>query len=342
MYPLDLPVLAPSPLAAPVQAQPQPVFAGIIAPQPEFAGALAGLVALPARPVSAAEGEPDADTGSGLPDGELPTGNILPQALPEGPAPVVPPQPVMIAPAHAAPLPVLVVDPSAHTQPALTQVSFPQPSVPQADPRPGPVSDRTTAAAPLPGAPESAAMLAELFSVVPRSSGDSASPLIAMREAVAAAPLPSSAPAPTSGSLPPPGAQLEQLVEALAQAREAGKGARGEIAVRHGEFGLLAIRIDAEGAETRAQIIARDPGFAPAIVAALAERANTGAADQQAHQRGQDQSWGQHGAANGDARQQERRHGFAETRAMPALRPAEPVPSDPEKPARTEPHTRFA
>ena len=111
------------------------------------------------------------------------------------------------------------------------------------------------------------------------------------------------------------GEHIEALVEVLSQAREAGRGARGEVTLRHAEFGAVAIRIEQAEGETRAVLNGRDPGFAPAVMAALADRAATGSADYQqpSQQRGGDQS-GQASAqgqpqsqSHGDSRQPDRR-----------------------------------
>lgn len=102
--------------------------------------------------------------------------------------------------------------------------------------------------------------------------------------ALVAAPAPGSAipasPAFTGAGAAPalsPSATLEQFVEQIADAREAGRSIRPEITLRHGEFGPVAMRIEASAganmADWRATIVARDPGFLPAVQAALGERA---------------------------------------------------------------------
>ncbi|MEM8723978.1 MAG: hypothetical protein AAGE86_00505 [Pseudomonadota bacterium] len=67
--------------------------------------------------------------------------------------------------------------------------------------------------------------------------------------------------------------QIEQAIDALTDAREAGRTARPEVLVRHSEFGLVSMRLDAAGGDLRATLASRDPGFVPAIHAALSERA---------------------------------------------------------------------
>ena len=346
MYPLDLPVFAAPMPPAPIDVLPQPVLAGIVAPHPEFADALAGFTGVPADPVTAAEAEADTGTGKELPPEAQPTGKPLPVSLFEVLAPVVLAQPVAITVAVNAARSPMPVELPAQAQPPQEQPAHGRPVIsppvmPLADPAHHPLAEETTKAPAPPITQEGARLVAEMLALPPRSSDGAGTP-IAVRDAPAAAPLPSSAFAPASAPQLAPGAQLEQLVEALAQARETGKGARGDIAVRHAEFGLLAIRLEADSGETRAQITARDPGFAPAMVAALAERANTGSADQQPQQRGQDQSWGQSGSAHGDPRQQERRQSSAETRAVHGNAASGPGSSEPDQPTRTDPHSRFA
>ncbi|MEO0871245.1 MAG: hypothetical protein AAFY19_04685 [Pseudomonadota bacterium] len=82
---------------------------------------------------------------------------------------------------------------------------------------------------------------------------------------------------------------LEQVASQVADAREASRSLRPELTVRHSEFGTVAMRIEpgatsaATSATTpaapltalsdwRATLSARDPGFVPAVQAALADR----------------------------------------------------------------------
>lgn len=100
-------------------------------------------------------------------------------------------------------------------------------------------------------------------------------------------------------------AQVEAAIEQLVQARETGRAARPEMTVRHSEFGAINVRIEAVGTDLRATLNARDPGFVPAIHAALAERgiaAPTDAASSQP-QRGHDQGSGNANSHSGSAGQ---------------------------------------
>ncbi|MEM6858474.1 MAG: hypothetical protein AAF559_11435 [Pseudomonadota bacterium] len=86
---------------------------------------------------------------------------------------------------------------------------------------------------------------------------------------------------------PVPSAEiLDQVASQVADAREASRSLRPELTVRHSEFGTVAMRIEpsattaaAASAATpsalsdwRATLSARDPGFVPAVQAALADR----------------------------------------------------------------------
>ncbi|WP_152433612.1 hypothetical protein [Erythrobacter sp. THAF29] len=91
---------------------------------------------------------------------------------------------------------------------------------------------------------------------------------------------------------------LGHAIDQLAEARETGRNLRPELALRHSEFGLVNMRIEAIGADLRATLNSRDPAFAPAMQAALAERTIIAPTDtgQSAQQRGSDQGGG-HGPA---------------------------------------------
>ena len=190
-----------------------------------------------------------------------------------------------------------------------------------------------TTSRPTPDSPP--AMPASDAAAVAVRPAETALPVSAPRDAMPASPAPATvAAAPVAA----PGAQIEQLVEVLAQAREAGRGARGDLTLRHAEFGTVAIRLEQAEGETRATIAGRDPGIAPAVIAALAERAATGSFDLQPapHQRS-----GENAFANGqgDPRQPDRR-GTPER--LPFAN-ANPPPRDNDEPRNAEPrHGRFA
>lgn len=102
----------------------------------------------------------------------------------------------------------------------------------------------------------------------------------------------------SSGSGAPPAPahhQIELLIDNLAQARETGRSARGELLLRHAEFGSVTIQIDGVQGDLRATLASRDPGFAPAAQAALAVAQTADSAGSQPRQQ-------DHAAAGGQPR----------------------------------------
>ncbi|MDJ0979136.1 MAG: hypothetical protein QNI87_11465 [Erythrobacter sp.] len=108
------------------------------------------------------------------------------------------------------------------------------------------------------------------------------------------------------------------MVEQIVENREAGRASRSEATLRHGEFGTVALRVEASAgapiSDWRATLSARDPGFVPAVQAALAERSvpamsESATAQSGFSQRGQDQGSAQSGAWGGGAGAQEQRYG---------------------------------
>lgn len=87
--------------------------------------------------------------------------------------------------------------------------------------------------------------------------------------------------------------QIEQAIDALTGAREAGRTSRPEVLLRHSEFGLVSMRLEAASGDLRANLASRDPAFIPAIHAALGDRAISGSSETATNfnqQRGQDQN----------------------------------------------------
>jgi hypothetical protein len=120
--------------------------------------------------------------------------------------------------------------------------------------------------------------------------------------------------------------QLETLIDSLVQARESGRAARGEIVLRHAEFGAIAVSIDPGEGDLLARISSRDPGFAPAAQAALADRSSQAVAastdSQAAQNRPQDGGSSQgHARDTGFASQQERSGTGREQRSPAAPQP---------------------
>jgi hypothetical protein len=96
-------------------------------------------------------------------------------------------------------------------------------------------------------------------------------------QVVAAASEPVAVPEPARAA---PSPQLEETITAVSDLREALRAARPEMTLRHAEFGAVSLRLEAAGAQDwRVVLASRDPGFVPAIQAALAERAVAAAAE---------------------------------------------------------------
>lgn len=108
----------------------------------------------------------------------------------------------------------------------------------------------------------------------PASPSPSAMPVTPV---IVIAPEPSAAPEPARAA---PAPQLEQTITAVGDLREALRAARPEMTLRHAEFGAVSMRLEAAGAQDwRVVLASRDPGFVPAIQAALAERVVAAAAE---------------------------------------------------------------
>lgn len=108
--------------------------------------------------------------------------------------------------------------------------------------------------------------------------------------------------------------QIETAIEQIADARQATRIARPEILMRHGEFGLVSMRLDAPGGDLRATLAARDPGFVPAVQNALAERTVVAAGESAAatSQRGGEQSQQSGTGSNGSGHGQQTGNGFSQ------------------------------
>ncbi|TAD85532.1 MAG: hypothetical protein EAY70_00655, partial [Sphingomonadales bacterium] len=129
-------------------------------------------------------------------------------------------------------------------------------------------------------------------------AADSAPPSAQPVAPLAAAPA---APLPTPGperieAARAPAPQQESAIAQIGDLREALRSARPDITLRHAEFGMVSVRIEAATPDQwRAVLASRDPGFVPAIQMALAERALAPSADAAASFLGQSGA-GQQGA----------------------------------------------
>jgi hypothetical protein len=93
-------------------------------------------------------------------------------------------------------------------------------------------------------------------------------------------------PAPTTAEALAPAVRdsqpIERLVETISTLREAGQSARGDMHIRHGEFGMVHMRIAADNDDVQARLTSRDPAFSLAAQSALAERVVVAASDSSA------------------------------------------------------------
>ncbi|MBV7258931.1 hypothetical protein [Erythrobacter crassostreae] len=96
-------------------------------------------------------------------------------------------------------------------------------------------------------------------------------------------------------------ASIENAVSQLTEARESGRNIRPELALKHAEFGAVNMRLENVAGDLRATLSSRDPGFVPAVQAAMPERAVAFNTDQgsTASQRGNEGiGTGQSGSGN--------------------------------------------
>ncbi|MCZ8135106.1 MAG: hypothetical protein O9266_02285 [Porphyrobacter sp.] len=193
------------------------------------------------------------------------------------PAPAIPA--AALAPAApavpAAGLPALPVSPAEEEAPAGLALAS---SAPEAAPQPA------TGTAPAP---------------VPQASA----PALAQS-------MPPAAPAPVTerAEARVPAPQQETAIAQLGEIREALRSVRPEMTLRHAEFGFVSLRIEAAATapqDWRAVLASRDPGFVPAIQAALAERAVAASADSAA-------TGGQTGGHTGSGTGSDRNYGFSQ------------------------------
>lgn len=266
--PLPPATLAEVPAAtirAPVAAQTTP--ADTPPPQP-FPAATTAIVAVMPAPADDPADPPSAAT--------------TPQPQPEDAAPAAAPQ---------SPDPALL---AALVPPAAALAPPPPGSNPARLQRTGPLSSADRAHAPLPArvtlppaedAPEGETASAPSSASTPPSTlmplpaADSAPPPAQPAPTLAVPPPAPATPAPDRIEAPrAPAPQQEAAIAQVGDLREALRSARPEMTVRHGEFGAVNLRLEQSAPDQwRAVLASRDPGFVPAIQAALAERAVTAA-----------------------------------------------------------------
>lgn len=179
----------------------------------------------------------------------LPATHAVLRAMPRPVA--VPVRAELAAMPEAAVLPDLPFDHASATSPDAASAPAPEPApipaTPLAEAGPAPASANPPAATPAPVAPVPATI-----------------------------PVPPAERAETRA----PAANQESAIAQVGEIREALRSARPEMTVRHAEFGFVSLRVEAAGTDGwRATLGSRDPGFVPAIHAALTDRAITASAD---------------------------------------------------------------
>jgi hypothetical protein len=197
----------------------------------------------------------------------------LPRGAEKGPARAVTFAPAGLAPAASAPLPT---------------GEKPEAAAAAAASATGPVTAAAAAAAPTAPAP---AVAAATDALPP-------APAPALASEGSAPPLP-----PSTAFSAPSGARGDAAIDQVVALREALRSAQPAMTLRHAEFGTIALSIEpAAGDQWRAVLASRDPGFVPAIQAALAERALAPTASSDAGFAGQPHQHGASQNGSGDQR----------------------------------------
>ncbi len=123
------------------------------------------------------------------------------------------------------------------------------------------------------GEGERASESQQLFQATPKSTLSqftaASSPVATNPQPTPAQPVPNSTAVSEAQPVDDIGATIDRLIET----RETARAQRPELTVRHSEFGAVHMRLEAAGGDLRATLANRDPGFVPAVQAALAERA---------------------------------------------------------------------
>jgi hypothetical protein len=239
----DPEVVAVAPIPAAAEASPAPT--PVAAPQPE---------------TSDETGNPEAPPEDAVQADPAPALLAPPVAIAEITLPIAQP-PATPAPAVPAPPPVRAI-----------ARAIAAPSAPPA--RVGAMPSATPSAAPEEVASLPEELLGSTSASAPAGPAGSAAPTPAPAAPPATA-MPGPAPIVAERAEPRAAApQIESTIAQVGEIREALRAARPEMTLRHAEFGFVNLRIEPAATEGwRAVLASRDPGFVPAVQAALAERA---------------------------------------------------------------------
>lgn len=206
-----------------------------------------------------------------------------PPPLPiESAAPALP-APVGLAGPVAAPAQAAAVLPLAEGQASFASLSSQSGQAPLSGGL-APAKAKSGAAPALPAEPLSPVPPAL---AIPSSAAASATVLVSSPATVSEAGAAQGAmPASAAASAP----DLAAAIDQLGTYREAARSIRPELTLRHSEFGAVHLRLEAAAGanaagagEWRALLTSRDPGFVPAVQAALAERAIAASSESTGH-----------------------------------------------------------
>lgn len=246
-YPPPAPVAPPAPVSA--SAEPAAPGDEALPPVNQERPGEGPIVAMPLEPLPAAAALPQ--PGSATVAFIQPP--AVPAAAPELPAPARTLRAAGVAPMRGA-------RPAGTAPDTASPASEPAPSLPLA----------------------SATGLETAPSASPTPAATAASPTLSAAQPEPAPPpvLANLAPAPQTPAAPDragepraPAPQVEAAIEQVGSLREAMRSARPEMTVRHAEFGFVSVRLEQAAPDNwRAVLASRDPGFVPAIQAALEER----------------------------------------------------------------------
>ncbi len=254
--------------------------------EPDLPSSFAAPIASPPVAQSIAPAVPPVAPPSEVPDPLAASGPVtivasapaaMRLAATPAPKPAAPPTSITPAPAALFPAPPAAPAGEGDALPALS--SEPARAAPAASPRHGVSQSAAFASAPA-IAPDPAVFAALAEVAAPDAAAWSDAPAPSANTAPAAAlpqaPVPvtergdsrSHAPAPQQPST------QQSTIDQVGDLREALRAARPAMTLQHAEFGAVSLRLEASGAEGwRAVLASRDPGFVPAIQAALADRA---------------------------------------------------------------------
>jgi hypothetical protein len=306
--PAALPQMAPVPVA-PVALPPARLPNAMILPEPGTALPDSGRImpeekGLPDKAAIAAQSATDPAAAEAL-DVQAPSSEASPV-----PVQTIPP----LAPSLATPL-LAQAAPPAPARPAVRPLLNPAALSEKLAEAPLPATlaptltvpalavaiDADPSAAPAATQPDALAEAAAPASPTPSSGPSLPAPAAAPAASAQSQPATAAAPAPAEARIAP---QQDSAIAQVGELREALRAARPEMTLRHAEFGFVSLRVEATGAQDwRAVLASRDPGFVPAIQAALAERAISASSETSASNTG---------SHHGQSGQSDQRYGFSQ------------------------------